>query len=694
MPHPWLDELNAAQRRAATHPEGPLLVIAGAGTGKTKTLAARVAWLIGEGVPAERILLLTFTRRAAAEMLRRAAMVTGEAEARKVWGGTFHAMSNRLLRRHGRALGLQPDFTVMDQADAADLMNLIRGELRLGEKGRRFPKKETLVAIYSRAVNSETKLSEVLDKQFPWCRDDLPGIRQIFEQYGRRKRQQNVLDYDDLLLYWRALCQNPSVGPAVSGLFEHVLVDEYQDTNRIQAAVLRGMRAGNPNVMVVGDDAQSIYSFRSANVRNILDFPEQFPGTAIVKLEKNYRSTQPILDACNAVMAEAQEQYAKELVSARGPGGEKPCIVTCLDEDEQARAVCEAVLNTYESGTPLREQAVLFRAAYHSAQLELELSRRNIPFVKYGGLKFVEAAHVKDLLALLRVVENPWDELSWYRMLQLLPGVGPKTAGDLMAAVGVRRGEAEERAAPADGSPLLAFIQAERLRVPPAAAEEMALLREALAACARGTAAGTEDEDSLIPPAAQIAALRRFYDPACQRLHDDASARLRDLDQLEQIAARYRTRRQLITEMALDPPASTQDLAGPPTLEEDYLILSTIHSAKGGEWDGVYVIHVADGMIPSDMATGSQEEIAEERRLLYVAMTRARNFLGLYFPLRYYSRGPRSDFHSYAQLTRFIPPSAYPLFERSGLELPQEDDGGPSQGHSTAIDQALESLWE
>jgi DNA helicase II / ATP-dependent DNA helicase PcrA len=694
----WLDELNPAQRRAATHPGGPVLVIAGAGTGKTKTLASRVAWLIERGVSPDRILLLTFTRRAAAEMLGRAARLTGQGTAGQVWGGTFHATSNRLLRQYGRALGLAPDFTVIDQADAADLMNLIRGDLRLGEAKRRFPQKQTLAAIYSRSVNGRTKLGEVIQRYFPWCADELDGIRQIFEAYTKRKRDGNVLDYDDLLLYWHALCTAPGVGETVGGRFDHLLVDEYQDTNLIQAEILLGMRREQRDLMVVGDDAQSIYSFRAATVRNILDFPQQFPGTEVVTLEENYRSVQPILDASNAVMAGAKERYTKNLYTGRG-GGEKPLIVTCLDEAEQCGEVCDRVLAKREEGVELREQVVLFRAGYLSDQLEVELNRRNIPFVKYGGLKFVEAAHVKDMLAMLRILENPADELSWYRILQLFQGIGPASARRIIEGLLPpieSRGDAPETLA----GPLHRLIY-QPPAVPPAAKEEFASLREAVAACLGvllpEAGLGTSSARAEPSPAAQVERIRRFYEPVFQRVYDNPTVRLRDLDQLEQVAAGYSSRTQFITDLTLDPPTSTQDLAGPPLLDEDYLILSTIHSAKGGEWDVVHLIHVSDGIIPSDMATGSEEEIEEERRLLYVAMTRARNSLNLYFPLRYYDRGRgRTDRHSYAQLTRFIPKSGRGLFDRASARRPEQPNGAgePSPaGAAPAIDRMLSDLW-
>lgn len=718
MPH-WLDELNPAQRDAVTHGQGPLLIVAGAGTGKTKTLACRVAWLVEHGVPPDRILLLTFTRRAAAEMISRAGRLTGAQTTGRVWGGTFHAVANRLLRYYGRGIGLPSDFTVVDQTDAADLMNLIRSELGLAKGDRRFPRKETLIAIYSRTVNAESKLTATLKSCFPWCIPYEEPIRQILQAYVHRKREQNVLDYDDLLLHWAVLAESEELGRAVERRFEHILVDEYQDTNAVQSRILRNMRKENRNLCVVGDDAQSIYSFRAATVRNILDFPTHFPGTRIVTLEQNYRSTEPILAASNAVMERARERFTKNLWSRR-PSHQKPVLVTCLDEAEQCDEVCRNIIAHHERGIPLRRQAVLFRVGYHSDMLEVELARRHIPFHKYGGLKFVEAAHVKDMLAFLRILENPHDEISWFRVLQLLEGIGPRVARRIMESLGVRgggrparpseaqtgavsrakpRGEAGETFAPpgadtpaparADMPPTLSPLRIlfeTPPSVPPAAASQFEQFRRALAECSGHAPAvspqqvippreqppdvepaDAEPRPGEPPPAVQVERIRRFYEPLFQKLYENATIRLRDIEQLEQIAAGYRSRARFITDLTLDPPTSTSDLAGPPSLEEDYLILSTIHSAKGCEWDVVHIIHAADGNIPSDMAIQDQDGIDEERRLFYVAMTRAKDMLYVYFPLRYYrARMGPGDTHHYAQLTRFLADGPKALFEQRG----------------------------
>jgi DNA helicase-2/ATP-dependent DNA helicase PcrA len=674
----WAEGLNPRQLEAVTSDSRATLVVAGAGTGKTLTLACRVAYLIEQGVAPSRLLLLTFTRRAAREMLERARRMTGEASTSQVWGGTFHAMANRLLRMHGRIVGVRADFTVMDQADAADLMNLIRDDLGLARRKRRFPRKDTLAAIYSRTVNTGVRLQEAIVRWFPWCRDDVKEIGSIFQLYVRRKRLQNVLDYDDLLLFWAALARSQSPGGSAS-FFDHILVDEYQDTNTIQAEILRHI-AGGVSLMAVGDDAQSIYSFRAAAVRNILRFSEDFPGARVVKLEQNYRSAPSILAVSNAVIALSPERHEKTLWSER-PAGRRPELVTCLDEAEQSEAICRRVVEYREAGILLKRQAVLFRAAHHSDVLEVELSRRNIPFVKYGGLKFLEAAHVKDVLAVLRILENPHDEVSWFRVLQLLDGMGPSSARTFMEDLGVRRGVGSEL------SPLRRLLDGPP-EVPPPAVDGVTALRSTL-------------DDCLAPgagPAEEVERITAFLEPALVSRYRNPRERMRDLEQLALLAGGYPSRARFLAELTLDPPSSTGDLAGPPSLDEDYLVLSTIHSAKGLEWEVVHVIHAADGMIPSDMATGSAEEIEEERRLLYVAMTRAREALHVFFPLRYYHR-PRGleDGHNYAQLTRFLPRSIQDLFERTTEHLAAYPDADASPtatlDSATAVDEFLSALW-
>jgi DNA helicase-2/ATP-dependent DNA helicase PcrA len=673
------DDLDPGQRRAVTHGEGPLLIVAGAGTGKTTTLAARVAFLLDEGVRPERLLLLTFSRRAARELVTRAHHQSGHPDAERVWGGTFHAVANRLLRLHGRAIGLSPDFTVLDQADGADLMDLLRDDLGLSARERRFPKKQTLAAIYSRTVNAGEKLGDVLARAYPWCAEEAEGIREVFRAYTDRKRRQHVLDYDDLLLFWKALMTSKA-GVEVVGMFDHVLVDEYQDTNALQADVLELLRPpdGPRSLTVVGDDAQAIYGFRAATVRNILGFTERFPGATVIPLERNFRSTPPLLAASNAVIALAPERLDKTLWSDRS-GTRRPTLRTCLDEAEQSEAVCRQILEHREEGVPLKEQAILFRAAHHSDLLEVELLRRNIPFVKYGGLKFLEAAHVKDALSLLRVLENPRDEVAWFRVLQLPEGMGPGTARRVIERLGLGT----------DDGGLARFLEAP-IEVPKAAATGIRALRAALGDCA----------DADLPPAAELDRLRTFLDPVLSRQYRSPGARSRDLEQLAHLASGSANRQRFLADLTLDPPSSTGDLAGPPLLDEDWLTLSTIHSAKGLEWNVVFVIHAADGHIPSDMATGDPDEIEEERRLLYVAMTRARDALHVSFPQRYYRRPTgRDDAHSYAQRSRFLPEEILTHFDRIAPDVLGDEDRHADHGQvpagaaAASVDAFLSGLW-
>ncbi|TFH36994.1 MAG: ATP-dependent helicase [Dehalococcoidia bacterium] len=628
----WLDELNPRQREAVTHGDGPLLVVAGAGSGKTRTLACRVAFLMSQGVAPERILLLTFTRRAAEEMLKRAAAsAAGQAQStRRVWGGTFHAFANRVLRIYARPAGLAQEYSVIDRTDAEDFLNVVRNEMGLARKGRRFPQKATCLDIYSRRVNSTEDLREVLTRHYPWCLEWEAELASLFGSYVERKQAQNVLDYDDLLLYLYYLLEDPQAGNALGGRFDHVLVDEYQDTNRIQAGILTRLRRGNHNIMAVGDDAQSIYGFRSATVRNMLDFPTEFPGTTIVTLDQNYRSLQPILDTTNHVIAQAHERFSKDLWATRGEG-QRPQLITCGDESDEDDEVIRLVLEHYEQGIPLRRQAVLFRAASNSASLELALTRKNIPFRKYGGLRFLEAAHVKDVVSLLRIVENPRDEIAWFRVLHLINGIGPVTATQAISHLAAHAFNPE-----AIGS----------FAAPAAARSDVARLSTLM------TEVGHMSGNM---PAALIERVAEYYAPLLQQNYENPEPRRQDIAPLAQLAAGYSSIAAFLDDLILDPPLSTADLAGPPLQDEDWLVLSTIHSAKGLEWDAVYLIHAADGCLPSDMSTGSKEEIDEELRLTYVAMTRARDFLYVLWPLRFYGRSPGvTDRHVYAQRCRFL----------------------------------------
>jgi DNA helicase-2/ATP-dependent DNA helicase PcrA len=648
----WLKDLNPQQRAAAiygiagarsTEPSPPLLIIAGAGTGKTNTLAHRVAHLVLSGVAPEKILLMTFSRRAAHEMSRRARRIVAKAMtgdetsdkapaiARLAWAGTFHSVAVRLLRRYAEQVGLQRAFSVLDRGDSADLLDVARQTLGLAAKDRRFPRKDTCLAIYSHCVNTRFDLERTLTNVFPWCFEWHDELKRLFARYVEMKLAQQVLDFDDLLLYWRALMSNASLAADIGALFDHVLVDEYQDTNTLQAEILLALKPDGRGLCVVGDDAQSIYSFRAATVENILRFPAHFtPEADVIALEHNYRSTQPILDAANALIAEASRQYTKRLQSERAAGA-RPRIVTVLDEQAQADYVVERTLAAREQGVGLREQAVLFRSAHHSDLLELELVRRNIPYVKYGGLKFLEAAHVKDLLAVLRWAENPRNRVAAFRVIQLLPGVGPAAADKCLNAF---------EASSHDWAALASY------RMPAAARDGWTQLVELLRILAAPS----------VPWEGQVARVAEWYEPHLTRIYESAAPRASDIEQLQRIATQFPAREAFLTELALDPPRGTSDLAGPPLLDEDYLILSTIHSAKGQEWDRVSILHVSDGTFPSEFATGNADQIEEERRLLYVAMTRARHELDLIAPLRYYvsHQSRQGDAHVFGTRSRFL----------------------------------------
>ncbi|MEP7063300.1 MAG: ATP-dependent helicase [Betaproteobacteria bacterium] len=650
MPH----SLNEAQSRAARFGGSggfapPLLVIAGAGSGKTSTLAHRVAHLVQQGADLQRILLLTFTRRAAADLERRAARIvhaslgmrSGDLPPSLPWAGTFHSVAARLLREYAERIGLSPSFTIHDRGDSQDLMNLVRHEHGgVDTTASRFPGAATCLAIYSRTVNAESSLAETLAWGYPWCAHWEEPLRALFDAYVAAKQAQQVLDLDDLLLYWAGMMNAAPLAIEIGARFDFVLVDEYQDTNKVQGSIVRLLKPDGNGVTVVGDDAQAIYGFRAATVRNILDFPTQYPSAAtVITLEQNYRSSQPILDASNAVIALAKERFTKDLVTARRDG-ERPRLVTVADEAAEAQYVTTQVLAHRENGIALASQAVLFRTSSHSAHLELELARRRIPFVKFGGLRFLDASHVKDVLSMLRWIENPRGRMAGFRTLRLLPGIGPAIAtrwlDELDASVdpaSTLRAFAPPPKATADWMSLLGLV--ERLRRPPGEWP------------------------------AELDSLMAWYEPQLARLYDDAPMRAPDLAQLRRIAATYASRERFLTELTLDPPAATSNEAGAPHLDEEYLTLSTIHSAKGQEWKSVQVLKCVDGCIPSDMSTGRAEDIEEERRILYVAMTRAKDHLALMLPQRFYTRqqSESGDRHVYASRSRFLTNAVCRLLE-------------------------------
>ena len=684
----YLETLNREQRRAVEHgvrkknaaPGTALLVIAGAGSGKTNTVAHRVAHLIVNGADPRRILLMTFSRRAAAEMTRRVERIArqvmgssaGVMTEALTWAGTFHGIGARLLREYADQIGIAPAFTIHDREDSADLMNLVRHERGLSKTESRFPTKGTCLAIYSRCINAELAIEEVVGMTFPWCSTWAAELKELFAAYVDAKQRQNVLDYDDLLLYWAQTLSDPGLADEIGDRFDHVLVDEYQDTNRLQAAIILALKPGGRGLTVVGDDAQSIYSFRAANVRNILDFPAQFsPAAEIITLERNYRSTQAILAAANGVIGLAAERFTKNLWTDRNSGA-RPRLVSVGDEADQARYIVERVLENRESGSTLKQQAVLFRTSHHCGPLEVELTRRNIPFVKYGGLKFLDTAHVRDILALLRFVENPRDGIAGFRLMQLIPGIGPASAQEVL----------DHMMGAAD--PIRALLD---MPSPSRASDDWGTFVETVASLRAGRSGWP----------AELVCARLWYEPHLERLHEDAITRRADLIQLEQIASGYPSRERFLTELTLDPPDATSDQSGVPLLDEDYLVLSTIHSAKGQEWKSVFVLNVVDGCIPSDLGAGTSAEIEEERRLLYVAMTRARDDLHLVVPQRFFTHGQNAqgDHHVYAPRSRFIPNELLGLFER--MAWPEADPElaarGASQGVRVDVAARMRGMW-
>ena len=686
------DSLNPPQRRAATFglavPDkgvsaGPLLILAGAGTGKTNTLAHRTAHLVLNGVDPARILMLTFTRRAAQEMIRRTQLIVAQVLAdrgkagdrsvvsRLLWSGTFHSVGNRILRLYAKHLALDPNFTVLDRADAADLMDVVRHELGFSSKDKRFPRKDACVAIYSYRVNTRLSLKQTLEEQYPWAREWEADLTLLYREYVARKQKHRVLDFDDLLLYWHAMMQNPAFAQSLSKNFDHVLVDEYQDTSSLQGEIIHALKPDGQGVTVVGDDAQAIYSFRAAAVENILGFADRYkPKAEIVVLAQNYRSTQQILDSTNALMADGARQHRKTLLGNR-QSTQKPLYVALDDAQAQAEYIAGKILQTREIGGSLRRHAILFRSSHHSDVLEVEFSKRNIPYVKYGGLKFLEAAHVKDVMSVLRWADNPRNSVAGFRVLKLLPGIGPghaKQALDHFEAQGFSVKSLGEFDAPQP-----AKMDWKRF----------CGLFEKLA-------------DPATPWPGQVGLVREWYKPQLERIHDAAWTRMGDLEQLEQLSAQHPTRERFLTELTLDPPTVTSDQSGAASKDEDYVILSTIHSAKGQEWDIVYVLNVSDGNFPSEFSTGKPEMIEEERRLLYVAMTRARNELHLCAPLKYaVTQQPKDgDAHVYGAKSRFMTDRVLDSCERislrnmRGAEDLREDDTA-----TVDVSAQLKEMW-
>jgi DNA helicase II / ATP-dependent DNA helicase PcrA len=678
-----LDGLNEQQRKAATHRGGPLLVLAGAGTGKTRTLVARAAWLRAcQGVPASRILLLTFTRRAAGDMLARAAAAGNGAGngarngsvsgSERICGGTFHAIAHQIIRQHAESFSLPPQFTILDQADTADVLDALRPDHGLADSGQRAPRAVACADIYTRCVNTGRPVSEVVTASFPWCVPFTGQLADLFRAYGAVKRARHFLDFDDLLLLWQAALADPAAGPVLRGMFDAVLVDEYQDVNTLQASIVRLLQPDGQQLTCVGDDAQAIYGFRGADPAHLRQLAADYPGLDTVRLDRNYRSRQGVLDLANLIRPSAAG-LDLTLTGDRGPGL-PPLLVRCHDEATQAREICARVLNCCEDGATLRDQAVLVRAAHHSDILEIELSARKIPYVKFGGLRFTDTAHVKDFLAAARILANPADDLAWFRLLRLHDGIGPAHARRIVAVL--TSGQ--------DGPP----------GGWPQAAETAPARSRASLAATLGQLAAAAGDPAADHAGTQAAAILALLDPLVRARYPDAVARIADLQRLADAAAAQPSLHDALAELTLDPPVSASDLAGPPRLDEDYLTISTIHAAKGLEWPVVHLPHLVDGALPSDMALGDPGGLAEEHRLFYVALTRARDHLYLYAPLRlHHHRRGRDDRHSLGQLTRFLHTRALAACDNANAAAPPPVL--PAAGPLTIrVDAALSSLWD
>jgi DNA helicase-2/ATP-dependent DNA helicase PcrA len=672
-----LDGLNEQQRRAVTHEGGPLLVLAGAGTGKTRTLVARAAWLRDSlGLPSSRILLLTFTRRAASDMLARAAVV-GHGSllgAERIYGGTFHAIAHKIIRQHAESFSLPPQFTILDQSDTVDLLDVLRPDHGLTEGGQRAPRAGTCADIYTRCVNTGRPVSEVIAGSFPWCVPFTSQLAGLFRGYTARKRARHLVDFDDLLLLWQAALADPAAGPVLRGMFDAVLVDEYQDVNAVQASIVRLLQPDGKQLTCVGDDAQAIYGFRGADPAHLRQLAADYPGLDTVRLDRNYRSRQGVLDLANLIRPSAPG-LDLTLTGDRGPGV-PPLLVRCHDEATQAREICTRILDSVEDGAALHDQAVLVRAGHHSDILEVELSARKIPYVKFGGLRFTDTAHVRDFLAAARILANPADDLAWFRLLRLHDGIGPGHARRILAVV-----DPGDPGTPGEDLPVEDW--------PQAAEAAPARSRPALAATLRALAAAAGH-----PAPAQAEAIVTILDPLLRARYPDATARLADLRRLADAAAGQPSMQDALAELTLDPPVSGSDLAGPPRLDEDYLTISTIHAAKGLEWPIVHVPHLVDGALPSDMALGDPGGLAEEHRLFYVALTRARDHLYLYAPMRLHlHRRGRDDRHGYGQLTRFLHGEALAACDNIAATPPAPvlPAVGPIR---VQVDAALGSLWD
>ncbi len=609
----YFNDLNPAQYEAVMHNNGAALVIAGAGTGKTRTLIYRVSRLIEDGVPPESILLLTFTRKASAEMLRRAStMLDGRCEL--ISGGTFHSFALQELRRYAKLIGYEPAFNVLDQGDCEDTINLLRSQLKLDRSKRRFPRKETLNTIFNLSVNKLMTIEEIITKDYPYYLEELSEIEGLFYQFNIYKRKYNLMDYDDLLLNLLKLCrEQPEVRTEMNRKYKYVMVDEYQDTNKLQHEIVINLAGTHENVMAVGDDAQSIYSFRGADFRNIMTFPEAFSSCRIYKIEENYRSVQPVLSLTNKIFDGAVEKYGKELFSSK-TGGSLPKVITAGNERQQSEFIVQEVLQLREEGIPLEEIAVLARSGFLMFDLEIELNKANIPYHKFGGMKFVETAHIKDMLAYLKILHNPQDAISWNRVLLLIDGVGPRTATRIVDMI------TENKVDLRTGVVLNTQVKGR---------DEIDKLTALLSSVHGRKSMNVAEKASRIA---------EYYKPVMEQKYDDWKKRWKDIEMFLSISERYRSIQDFLSDMAIEPPVESVVDIEAESKEEEFLTLSTVHSAKGLEWKAVFIIWALDGRFPSSKAAESADSLEEERRLFYVASTRAKDSLYICFPVNIFDR--------------------------------------------------------
>jgi len=637
-------ELNEQQYAAVTAGgadaslnSGPMLVIAGAGSGKTRTLTYRVAWLVEHGVQPARILLLTFTNKAAREMLRRVESLL-PTDISAIWGGTFHHVANRILRRHAKLLGYGSDFTILDREDAKDMLDDCIAEAKIDTKQERFPKGNVLAEIYSLVVNTERTTEQVLAQQYDYFSHLAGPIKTLRDVYDERKRKANAMDYDDLLVNClRLFREYNEVGERYREQFLHVLVDEYQDTNRIQADLIDAVAMLHRNLMVVGDDAQSIYSWRGANYRNILSFPERYPSARVFKIEVNYRSVPSILKLANDAIKANVHQFAKVLQPVRSGGG-KPWLAPCADANQQSQFVAQRVLELRDEGVPLNQVAVLYRAHFHAMELQMELTRRNIPYVITSGLRFFEQAHIKDVSCFLKVAVNPHDEMAFKRILKLLSGIGAKTADKLWGRF---------HPVLADGKPLVVTSDA----VPAKARDEWKKVATTLNHLRKMEPKRAADMIEEV--------VERYYGGYLKAKYPNARAREEDLHQLAAFAMQFESVDDFLSQLALLTNLEAEDASLMTTNEQEFVRLSTVHQAKGQEWKAVFVIGLCDGMFPLSRSLDNLEGEEEERRLFYVAVTRAKDELYLAYPLFRMMGGDSGGFQRPSRFLAEVPKSHY-----------------------------------